>query len=152
MKRFSAAALAATTALSLAVVPAEAQQMYDLAGKPVKGFGHDSSSQVTDDGMGWYTIGALNVESEKEGAGLSPAMMALGSSEAVKDTVDFASSDSQLSSDFVGATMKNDANEGYKLGTTYAIATWSTIALVIAGVLGGVGYAYNEGLIPGLPR
>ena len=48
--------------------------------------------------------------------------------------------------------MKNDANEGYKLGTTYAIATWSTIALVIAGVLGGVGYAYNEGLIPGLPR
>ena len=92
------------------------------------------------------------MESEKEGAGLSPAMMALGSSEAVKDTVDFASSDSQLSSDFVGATMKNDANEGYKLGTTYAIATWSTIALVIAGVLGGVGYAYNEGLIPGLPR
>ncbi|MDK8241843.1 hypothetical protein [Corynebacterium coyleae] len=141
MKRTAAAVLAATTALSLATVPAQA---VEIDGKETGGYGYAASSQVTDELLGWYLLAAVAAEVDKPGEGFSAPYM--GSSKAgmfeTKTDKDVANQNTVMKSSF-----QNDANNGYKLGTTYDILVGTGIAALVLAVLGGAAYA---GVIPGV--
>lgn len=141
MKRFTAAALAAATAISLAAAPAQA---IEIEGEETGGYGHAASSQVTDAELGVYFLAALAAEYAKEGEGFSAPFM--GSSRAgIFDTEtdkDLANQGAVMTSSY-----QNDANNGYKLGTTYDILVATGIAAAVLAVLGGAAYA---GVIPGV--
>ena len=47
----------------------------------------------------------------------------------------------------LNSSLKNDANNGYKLGTTFEILLGTGIAAVLLAALGGAAYA---GVIPGV--
>ena len=47
----------------------------------------------------------------------------------------------------LNSSLKNDANNGYKLGTTFEILLGTGIAALVLAVLGGAAYA---GVIPGV--
>lgn len=145
MKRFTAAALAATTALSLAAVPAQAadDNLY-LRGLNRPG----GSSAVTDAELGGYLIGAGLVEGANElnltdNEGVTSSIRNMVERDAKNDTERFGNAaDGALKSSF-----KNDANQGYKLGTTFEILLGTGIAAVLLAALGGAAYA---GMIPGV--
>lgn len=141
MKRFTAAALAAATAMSLAVAPAQA---VEIDGEETGGYGHAASSQVTDAELGVYLIAAIAAEVAKEGEGFSGPYA--GSSRAgmfdTETDKDIANQGAVMKSSF-----QNDANNGYKLGTTYDVLVGTGIAAAVLAVLGGAAYA---GVIPGV--
>ncbi|MDC7109003.1 hypothetical protein [Corynebacterium afermentans] len=138
MKRFTAAALAAATAMSLAVAPAQADGLNDLA------IGHESSSQVTEAELTGYALAAIAAEVAKPGAGFSKPYM--GSSESGLFKTDDEASEAQLNK-ALNSSARNDANKGYPLGTTYDILVGTGIAAAVLAVLGGAAYA---GVIPGV--
>ncbi|MDK8799474.1 hypothetical protein HMPREF3048_00410 [Corynebacterium sp. HMSC075D04] len=141
MKRTAAAVLAATTALSLAAVPAHA---VEIAGKETGGYGHAASSQVTEAELGVYALAAIAAEFDKPGEGFSAPFM--GSSKAgmfeTKTDKEIANQNAVMTSSY-----QNDANNGYKLGTTYDILVGTGIAALVLAALGGAAYA---GVIPGV--
>ena len=137
MKRFTAAALAATTALSLAVSPAQAEEdrlnetleNLETAVNPTK------ASEVTDGYLAGYKIKSEARELRNPGSGYSGPYK--------------SSSDKNLVPKSATSSLKNDAARGYKLGTTYDILVGTGIA---AGVLALVGAAAAAaGKIPGVP-
>ena len=137
MKRITAAALAATTALSLAAVPAQAEEgtlnetleNLETAVNPKK------ASEVNDAYLAAY-IGQAKIRERLEpGTGYSGPYK--------------GSSDKNLVPKSATSSLKNDAARGYKLGTTYDILVGTGIA---AGVLALVGAAAAAaGKIPGVP-
>ncbi|WP_293831341.1 hypothetical protein [uncultured Corynebacterium sp.] len=137
MKRITAAALAATTALSLAAVPAQAEEgtlnetleNLETAVNPKK------ASEVNDAYLAAY-IGQAKIRERLEpGTGYSGPYK--------------GSSDKNLVPKSATSSLKNDAARGYKVGTTYDILVGTGIA---AGVLALVGAAAAAaGKIPGLP-
>lgn len=134
MKRIAAASLAAVTALSLAATPAQA----------LKGYGYDSSSKVTDAELGAYAIYAGTAELAEEGKGISKPY------KQSSDSGIFESSKGEDGAYLNGALTssgKNDANQGYPLGTTYDILVGTGIAVAVLAVLGGVA---ASGVIPGV--
>ena len=141
MKRITAAALAATTAISLAAAPAQA---VEIDGKETGGYGHAASSQVTDVELGVYALAAIAAELEKEGQGISgpyAGSSRLGIFDTETDE-DIANQSAVMKSSF-----QNDANRGYKLGTTYDILVGTGIALAVLAAVGGAAAA---GVIPGV--
>lgn len=145
MKRFTAAALAATTAISLAAAPAQAadDNLY-LRGLNKPG----GSSAVSDEELGAYFIGAGLVEGANElnltdNEGVTSSIRSMAERDAKNNTerLDNAA-DGALKSSF-----KNDANQGYKLGTTFEILLGTGIAAVVLAILGGAAAA---GVIPGV--
>lgn len=137
MKRFSAAALAAATAVSLAAAPAQAATFEPL--------GYDSSSDVTVRDIELYGEEALEAENREAGTGVSKPFAA-SSRTGVLDWQD-AENAQNLGYTFA-SSIKNDANKGYKYGTTYDIIVGSVIAVFILAIGGG---AAALGLIPGVP-
>lgn len=133
MKRFATASIAATTALSLAVMPTGAEET-----KPER----LASSQVTDEHLAAYVFAAILTEELKPGSGFSGPMM--GSSKAgmfdFKDEKDSANFDAVANS-----SIRNDVANGYKLGTTFDILVGTGIAAAVLALLGGV--AVLQGLI-----
>ena len=145
MKRITAAALAATTAISLAAAPAQAadDNLY-LRGLNKPG----GSSAVSDEELGAYFIGAGLVEGANElnltdNEGVTSSIRSMAERDAKNNTerLDNAA-DGALKS-----TFKNDANQGYKLGTTFEILLGTGIAAVVLAILGGAAAA---GVIPGV--
>lgn len=137
MKRITAAALAATTALSLTAVPAQAEedplndtlQKFEKAVKPKK------ASEVSDAYLAGYIAQAMVREKVKPGTGFSGPYK--------------SSSEKNQVPKSATSSLKNDAARGYKVGTTYDILVGTGIA---AGVLALVGAAAAAaGKIPGVP-
>ena len=133
MKRITAAALAATTALSLAAVPAQAEEgnqkdLSDIVSP-------DRASDVTDGHLAAAKLKAEARELRNPGSGYSGPYK--------------SSSDKNLVPKSATSSLKNDVARGYKLGTTYDILVGTGIA---AGVLALVGAAAAAaGKIPGVP-
>lgn len=121
MKRFTAATLAAATALSLAVAPSQAAE-------------RKSPSEVTDAEVLAYIVAAGLAEAIQPGSGFSGP--AAGSSE------------KGLLPDDISSSLKNDVANGYKAGTTYDILVGTGIALGVLVLLGGGAAA--AGLLPGI--
>ncbi len=139
MKRFATTVIAANTALSLAVVPAGAVNAGD---KTPPGFGYDSSSKVSEDEAVGYAGLLVVAEFAKPGIGMSAPFK--GSSEAgVFKTK--AGENNKKSDAIILSSYKNDANNGYKLGTTYDILVGTGIAAAILALVGGI--AAQQGLI-----
>ena len=134
-RRFIAAGLAAATALSLSVAPAQADE------KP--GLNKDSSSQVTDAEVLGYAFGRVVVEGLFPGQGVSQPY--LGSSKAgMFDLPENKAGAQKDLGNAVVSSFRNDANRGYKLGTTYDILVGTGIA---AAILALFGVAQQQGLI-----
>lgn len=134
MKRIAAASLAAVTALSLSAVPAQA----------LEGYGYDSSSKVTDEEAGVYLGAAAIAEALKEGSGFSKPFMQSSEDEVFKPSSE-ANKDSKTSP--LASSVRNDANQGYPVGTTYDILVGTGIAVAVLALLGGVA---ASGVIPGV--
>ena len=137
MKRITAAALAATTALSLAAVPAQAEEdtLNDTLQNIENAVNPKKASDVNDAYLGAY-IGQAKIRERLEpGTGYSGPYK--------------SSSEKNLVPKSATSSLKNDVARGYKLGTTYDILVGSGIA---AGVLALVGAAAAAaGKIPGVP-
>lgn len=132
MKRIAAASLAAVTALSLSAVPAQA----------LEGYGYDSSSKVTDEEAGVYIVGAGIAEGLDEGSGFSKPFK-----QSSDDKVFESSSADENKEGPLASSIRNDANQGYRVGTTYDILVGTGIAVAVLAVLGGVA---ASGVIPGV--
>ena len=139
MKRFATAAIAATTALSLAVVPAGAVNAGD---NTPKGLGYDSSSKVSEDEAIGYAFLMALAERLEAGTGMSAPFK--GSSDAGVFKTKAGENNKKSDSIFL-SSYKNDANNGYKLGTTYDILVGTGIAAAILALVGGI--AAQQGLI-----
>ena len=145
MKRFTAAALAAATAMSLAVAPAQAaDEVAYLRGLNKPG----GSSAVTDTELAGYALAAGLVE------GLNEAELTNneGITSSVRDMLERDEKNKthkfdDASKGVLNSSLKNDANNGYKLGTTFEILLGTGIAVVVLAALGGAAYA---GVIPGV--
>ncbi|WCZ35568.1 MULTISPECIES: hypothetical protein [Corynebacterium] len=133
MKRITAAALAATTALSLAAVPAQAEEGNQKDFSDI--VSPDRASDVTDGHLAAAKLKAEARELRNEGSGYSGPYK--------------SSSEKNLVPKSAKSSLKNDVARGYKLGTTYDILVGTGIA---AGVLALVGAAAAAaGKIPGVP-
>ena len=133
MKRITAAALAATTALSLAAVPAQAEEgnQKDLS----EIVSPNRPSDVTDKHLAGAKVKAEARERLNPGTGYSGPYK--------------SSSEKNLVPKSATSSLKNDVARGYKLGTTYDILVGTGIA---SGVLALVGAAAAAaGKIPGVP-
>lgn len=139
MKRFATAAVAATTALSLAVVPAGAVNAGDQF---PNGLGYDSSSKVSEDEAVGYAALLAIAERLEAGTGLSAPFK--GSSKAGVFQTKAVENGKKSDAIFL-SSYKNDANNGYKLGTTYDILVGTGIAATVLALLGGV--AVQQGLV-----
>ena len=137
MKRITAATLAATTALSLAAVPAQAEDdtLNDTLQNIENAVNPKKASDVNDAYLGAY-IGQAKVRERLEpGTGYSGPFK--------------SSSEKNQVPKSATSSLKNDAARGYKVGTTYDILVGTGIA---AGVLALVGAAAAAaGKIPGVP-
>lgn len=145
MKRFTAAALAAATAMSLAVAPAQAadDNLY-LRGLNKPG----GSSSVTNQELGAYMFSAGLVEEANEANltnnhGATSSIRDMGERDAKSGTKNLLNATQGA----LNSSFKNDANNGYKLGTTFEILLGTGIAAVVLAALGGAAYA---GVIPGV--
>lgn len=145
MKRFTAAALAAATAISLAAAPAQAaDDVVYLRGLNKPG----GSSAVTDAELAGYAVAAGFVE----GANKADLTNNQGITSSVRDMVERDEKNNthkfdDASKGVLNSSLKNDANNGYKLGTTFEILLGTGIAAVLLAALGGAAYA---GVIPGV--
>lgn len=126
-RRLTAATVAAATALSLAVAPTA-----DAANDQSRGgYQKESSSQVTDSEAFLYAVGSGIAEKLSPGAGYSPFFK--GSSEA--GLLEVPSNGKVIKSPFLFETYRNDANKGYKLGTTFdTIVGTGVIVAILAGL------------------
>lgn len=145
MKRFTAAALAAATAISLAAAPAQAadDNLY-LRGLNKPG----GSSAVTDRELAGYALAAGLVEGFSEAdltnnKGLTSSVRDMLERDEKNKTHKF----DDAAKGALNSSLKNDANNGYKLGTTFEILLGTGIAAVLLAALGGAAYA---GVIPGV--
>lgn len=145
MKRFTAAALAAATAFSLAATPAQAaDDVAYLRGLNKPG----GSSAVTDTELAGYAVAAglvegLNKADLTNNQGLTSSVRDMVERDEKNNTNKF----SDASKGVLNSSLKNDANNGYKLGTTFEILLGTGIAAVLLAALGGAAYA---GVIPGV--
>lgn len=139
MKRFTAAALAAATAVSLAAAPAQAandEQLY-LRGLDKPG----GSSQVTDREVAGYIIAGGVVEAAKD-EGLTNNK---GLTSSVRSMVENNSKEAnEAAGNALGSSFKNDAQNGYPVGTTFEILLGTGIAALVLALVGG---AASQGLI-----
>ena len=144
-KRFTAAALAAATAISLASAPAQAADdnlhLREL-NKP------GGSSDVTDLELAGYFVAAGIVEGAN-GANITNNQGVTSSirSIAERDSKNGTERLGEAAEGALNSSFKNDANNGYKLGTTFEILLGTGIAAVLLAALGGAAYA---GVIPGV--
>ena len=145
MKRFTAAALAAATAFSLAAAPAQAaDETAFLRGLNKPG----GSSTVTETELASYAIAAGLVEGLNEAEltnneGLTSSVRDMIARDEKNKTHKF----DDAAKGALNSSLKNDANNGYKLGTTFEILLGTGIAALVLAVLGGAAYA---GVIPGV--
>lgn len=123
MKRFTAASIAAATALSLVAMPAQAAEK--------------KSSEVDDAYAIGYIWGGILKDSANKGAGLTPSMRSiLKNYEKGDDT------------SVLDSSLRNDAANGYKVGTTFDILLGTGITALLLALIGGA--AAYQGLIPGV--
>ena len=132
MKRITAAALAATTALSLAAVPAQAEE--DTLKNIENAVNPKKASDVSDAYLAGYITQAKVREKVKPGTGYSGPFK--------------SSSEKNQVPKSATSSLKNDAARGYKVGTTYDILVGTGIAAAVVAVL-GLGAA-AAGMIPGV--
>lgn len=136
-RRLTAATVAAATALSLAVAPsANAAELED------PGYHKESSSQVSDGEVLFYILRMVGREAFYEGKGISGPFN--GSSNAGLFNIGEQTTQDDISR-ITLSSFRNDANNGFKLGTTYDILIGTGIALSILAGLGGL--ALSQGLI-----
>lgn len=138
MKRITAAALAATTALSLAAVPAQAEEdtLNDTLENLETAVNPKKASDVNDAYLAGYKAQARVREELNPGTGYSGPFK--------------SSSEKNQVPKSATSSLKNDAARGYKVGTTYDILVGTGIA---AGVLALAGAAAAAaGKVPGVPR
>lgn len=136
-RRLTAATVAAATALSLAVAPTASA--YEFADP---GFHKDSSSEVDDTELAGYVLRMVTREVLSKGAGISGPAMA--SSEAGLFNFGNETTKADLGAMRM-SSFRNDANNGYKLGTTHDILVGTGIALTLLAGIGG--FALSQGLI-----
>lgn len=123
MKRFTAASIAVATALSLVAMPAQAAEK--------------KSSEVSDLEAGAYVLEGIGKEVVKKGSGLTPSMRnILKNYEKGDDT------------SVLDSSLRNDAANGYKVGTTFDILLGTGITALLLALIGGA--AAYQGLIPGV--
>ena len=137
MKGITAAVLAATTALSLAAVPAQAEEdtLNDTLENLETAVNPKKASDVNDAYLAGYKAQARVREELNPGTGYSGPFK--------------SSSEKNQVPKSATSSLKNDAARGYKVGTTYDILVGTGIA---AGVLALVGAAAAAaGKIPGVP-
>ena len=132
MKRITAAALAATTALSLAAVPAQAEE--DTLKNIENAVNPKKASEVNDAYLAGYITQAKVREKLEPGTGYSGPFK--------------SSSEKNQVPKSATSSLKNDAARGYKVGTTYDILVGTGIAAAVVAVL-GLGAA-AAGMIPGV--
>ena len=132
MKRITAAALAATTALSLAAVPAQAEE--DTLKNIENAVNPKKASDVNDAYLAGYITQAKVREKLEPGTGYSGPFK--------------SSSEKNQVPKSATSSLKNDAARGYKVGTTYDILVGTGIAAAVVAVL-GLGAA-AAGMIPGV--
>lgn len=132
MKRITAAALAATTALSLAAVPAQAEE--DTLKNIENAVNPKKASDVNDAYLAGYITQAKVRERLEPGTGYSGPFK--------------SSSEKNQVPKSATSSLKNDAARGYKVGTTYDILVGTGIAAAVVAVL-GLG-AVAAGMIPGV--
>ena len=132
MKRITAAALAATTALSLAAVPAQAEE--DTLKNIENAVNPKKASEVNDAYLAGYITQAKVREKLEPGTGYSGPFK--------------SSSEKNQVPKSATSSLKNDAARGYKVGTTYDIPVGTGIAAAVVAVL-GLGAA-AAGMIPGV--
>ncbi|MCS4490373.1 MULTISPECIES: hypothetical protein [unclassified Corynebacterium] len=119
MKRFSAALMAAVTALSLSTAVAQANDV--------------TSSTITDE---QYTYWWLKKFFDPNGNGIHPGYgSALSSSE-----------DKPADNAAIQSSLKNDAANDYRIGTTYTILWATGLTLTLVSIL--VETARANGLLP----
>lgn len=128
MKRFTAASLAAATALTLVAMPAQAET------KDNKKTSADSDIYVAG-----YVMRGVVKEGLNPGTGLTPAMKSI--------LKDYKEGD-DISA--VESSLRNDAANGYKVGTTFDILLGTGISAVLLALIGGGAWAAQQGLIPGV--
>jgi len=116
-RRFVAAGLAAATALSLSVAPAQAEPDIEL---PM------TSS---------YETSSKRIDKRLKDANAS------GDGKKISRAIDIASAFEK----FMKPSYDNDLNNGYKIGTTFDILLGTGVAAAILAVLGGA--AFQQGLI-----
>ena len=133
MKRFATAAIAAATALSLAVVPAQ-------AGEDTR---QGSTAGLTDESMIQYIVDSWGKELKNPGSGVSAPHKASSESSSKRKE----NSPKSDFGPFWKFAYKNDAVNNYKLGTTADIIIGTSIAAAVLAVLGGLGAAQLQGLI-----
>ncbi|MEX3505295.1 hypothetical protein [Corynebacterium sp. LK2510] len=129
MRRIATAAIAATTALSLAAVPATAQSSVKIW----DGYEHDNSSDVTDAEFDDYIL-------------TTRIFKAVGGEDTMTSSGELSSGTAKDSADLneaLKSSYRNDANEGYKRGTTFDMI----LAAIALAILGGGGFAVYQGLI-----
>lgn len=136
MKRITAAALAATTALSLAAVPAQAEEdtLNDTLENLETAVNPKKASDVNDAYLAGYITQAKVRERLEPGTGYSGPFK--------------SSSEKNQVPKSATSSLKNDAARGYKVGTTYDILVGTGIAAAVVAVL-GLGAA-AAGMIPGV--
>lgn len=136
-RRLTAATVAAATALSLAVAPnANAYEFDD------PGFHKESSSQIDDGEVFFYVLRMATREVLNNGQGIS------GPAKASSEAGLFNFGNETTKADLGAMRMssfRNDANNGYKLGTTHDILVGTGIALTLLAGIGG--FALSQGLI-----
>lgn len=139
MKRIAAASLAAVTALSLAAAPAQA----------LEGYNHDSSSKVTDLQLLGYIGHAIEAEADEKGTGFSKPYVQSSENDVFKSSSKTnEGKDGKEAKDHPHtSSWRNDANQGYPIGTTYDILVGTGIAVAVLAVLGGIA---ASGVIPGV--
>ena len=123
MKGFTAASIAAATALSLVAMPAQAAEK--------------KSSEISDEYAIGYIWGGIVKDRINKGTGLTPSMRSILKN--YKEGDDTSALDSSL---------RNDAANGYKVGTTFDILLGTGITALLLALIGGA--AAYQGLIPGV--
>lgn len=141
MKRFTAAAVAAATALSLSIAPATAAEKGSSEVSEAEVFGYilKQGGKELVGGDGFASSVDYGIEKGAE------AISSKGSStpEEINEALETAGS----AKDVAMSSLKNDTAKEYPVGTTAEILVGTSIAAIVLGLIAGVVNAVNSGFI-----
>lgn len=141
MKRFTAAAVAAATALSLSIAPATAAEKGSSEVSEAEVFGYilKQGGKELVGGDGFASSVDYGIEKGAE------AISSKGSStpEEIKEGLETAGS----AKDVAMSSLKNDTAKEYPVGTTAEILVGTSIAAIVLGLIAGVVNGVNSGFI-----
>ena len=145
MKRFTAAAVAAATALSLSIAPATAAEKGSSEVSEAEVFGYILKQGFKEAVGGDGFASSVDYGIEKGAEAISSKGSSEGSSspEEIKEGLETAGS----AKDVAMSSLKNDTAKEYPVGTTAEIIVGTSIAAIVLGLIAGVVNAVNSGLI-----